>query len=176
MAIPPDFFQKLKIEHLPFDLAQGDAGDGIRAHTDEDGAVTELQSHRHGKPGMALVLDPQQFDAQTRTFRTFDHSPGTSHIDGWTNFDGTPDTFDGPFIDGLPEAEYGKYVRYIQYVRWVRNELQEMAMQSAGPLEFCSFCGRHRTEVATLIAGPRSCICSGCVDMAHEIVHLDDPA
>ena len=34
----------------------------------------------------------------------------------------------------------------------------------------CSFCGRSQREVKILVAGPRSNICDGCVDICVEVV------
>ena len=35
----------------------------------------------------------------------------------------------------------------------------------------CSFCGKAKEEVKTLIAGPNQYICNECVDLCHEIIH-----
>ena len=35
----------------------------------------------------------------------------------------------------------------------------------------CSFCGKHKNEIKTLIAGPASYICNECIDLCHSIVH-----
>jgi len=35
----------------------------------------------------------------------------------------------------------------------------------------CSFCGKPKTEIKTLIAGPNNYICNECVDLCHEIIH-----
>lgn len=35
----------------------------------------------------------------------------------------------------------------------------------------CSFCGKHKNEIKTLIAGPNNFICNECVDLCHEIVY-----
>ena len=35
----------------------------------------------------------------------------------------------------------------------------------------CSFCGKQKEEVKTLIAGPSQYICNECVDLCHEIIH-----
>lgn len=39
---------------------------------------------------------------------------------------------------------------------------------------FCSFCGKHRTEVEQLISGPGVYICSECVELCEEIIHKND--
>jgi ATP-dependent Clp protease ATP-binding subunit ClpX len=41
---------------------------------------------------------------------------------------------------------------------------------NGGQVCFCSFCGKSRTEVGTLISGPTSFICDSCVDLASELV------
>tara|TARA_R100000030_G_scaffold88712_1_gene72766 strand:+ start:2250 stop:3521 length:1272 start_codon:yes stop_codon:yes gene_type:complete len=35
----------------------------------------------------------------------------------------------------------------------------------------CSFCGKHKNEISTLIAGPATYICNECIDLCHSIVH-----
>ncbi len=35
----------------------------------------------------------------------------------------------------------------------------------------CSFCGKHKNEISTLIAGPSTFICNECIDLCHSIVH-----
>ncbi len=35
----------------------------------------------------------------------------------------------------------------------------------------CSFCGKHKNEISTLIAGPGSYICNECIDLCYNIVH-----
>jgi len=35
----------------------------------------------------------------------------------------------------------------------------------------CSFCGKQKEEVKTLIAGPNQYICNECVDLCYEIIH-----
>ena len=35
----------------------------------------------------------------------------------------------------------------------------------------CSFCGKQKEEVKTLIAGPSQYICNECVDLCYEIIH-----
>lgn len=35
----------------------------------------------------------------------------------------------------------------------------------------CSFCGKHKNEISTLIAGPGSYICNECIDLCYSIVH-----
>lgn len=35
----------------------------------------------------------------------------------------------------------------------------------------CSFCGKNKSEVNTLIAGPSNYICNECVDLCFEIIH-----
>lgn len=35
----------------------------------------------------------------------------------------------------------------------------------------CSFCGKPKEEVKTLIAGPSQYICNECVDLCHDIIH-----
>jgi len=35
----------------------------------------------------------------------------------------------------------------------------------------CSFCGKHKNEINTLIAGPATYICNECIDLCHSIVH-----
>lgn len=35
----------------------------------------------------------------------------------------------------------------------------------------CSFCGKPKDEVRTLIAGPNQYICNECVDLCHDIIH-----
>ena len=35
----------------------------------------------------------------------------------------------------------------------------------------CSFCGKHKTDIKTLIAGPGIYICNECVDLCHDIIH-----
>ena len=36
----------------------------------------------------------------------------------------------------------------------------------------CSFCGKQRSEVRKLIAGPNVYICNECVELCREIVQL----
>lgn len=38
------------------------------------------------------------------------------------------------------------------------------------PLLWCSFCGKNKSEVRHLIAGPSVFICNECVDAAKEII------
>jgi len=38
----------------------------------------------------------------------------------------------------------------------------------------CSFCGKKRTEVKKLIAGPTSYICNECISVSHKIINEDD--
>jgi ATP-dependent Clp protease ATP-binding subunit ClpX len=43
----------------------------------------------------------------------------------------------------------------------------------------CSFCGKTKEVVKTLIAGPNQYICNECIDLCHEIIHesrVTDPA
>ena len=35
----------------------------------------------------------------------------------------------------------------------------------------CSFCGKPKNEIKTLIAGPNNYICNECIDLCHEIIH-----
>lgn len=35
----------------------------------------------------------------------------------------------------------------------------------------CSFCGKHKNEVKTLIAGPGNFICDECIDLCYDIIH-----
>ena len=35
----------------------------------------------------------------------------------------------------------------------------------------CSFCGKPKTEIKTLIEGPNQYICNECVDLCHDIIH-----
>ena len=35
----------------------------------------------------------------------------------------------------------------------------------------CSFCGKHKNEISTLIAGPSTFICNECIDLCHSIVY-----
>ena len=35
----------------------------------------------------------------------------------------------------------------------------------------CSFCGKQKEEVKTLIAGPKQYICNECVDLCYDIIH-----
>ena len=35
----------------------------------------------------------------------------------------------------------------------------------------CSFCGKPKTEIKTLIAGPNNYICNECIDLCHNIIH-----
>ena len=35
----------------------------------------------------------------------------------------------------------------------------------------CSFCGKPKTEIKTLIAGPNQYICNECIDLCHNIIH-----
>ena len=35
----------------------------------------------------------------------------------------------------------------------------------------CSFCGKHKNDIKTLIAGPGNYICNECIDLCHEIIH-----
>ena len=39
----------------------------------------------------------------------------------------------------------------------------------------CSFCGKKRTEVKKLIAGPNSYICNECINISHKIINEEDP-
>lgn len=177
MAFPKDFFQKLKLDQLPFKLSEGERFNGIYADTDKDGFVTALYIYLYGRQTHALKLESEKYEAQEQTIDEFVHDTGTSFIDGWKNFDGTPDPSEDAFIDGLPEPEYEKYVRYINYVRWVQHTLEQFAQKSRGdnPLNACSFCAKNETEVAKLIAGPSAYICNECVDLSHQIVHADMP-
>src|SRR5512138_3554810 len=36
----------------------------------------------------------------------------------------------------------------------------------------CSFCGRSKTEVARLIAGPTVYICNECVELAEDVINM----
>ena len=38
----------------------------------------------------------------------------------------------------------------------------------------CSFCGKKRTEVKKLIAGPNSYICNECINISHKIINEED--
>jgi len=35
----------------------------------------------------------------------------------------------------------------------------------------CSFCGKPKNEIKTLIAGPNNYICNECIDLCHNIIH-----
>ena len=35
----------------------------------------------------------------------------------------------------------------------------------------CSFCGKPKNEIKTLIAGPNQYICNECIDLCHDIIH-----
>ena len=35
----------------------------------------------------------------------------------------------------------------------------------------CSFCGKPKNEIKTLIAGPNQYICNECIDLCHNIIH-----
>lgn len=35
----------------------------------------------------------------------------------------------------------------------------------------CSFCGKNKSEVSTLIAGPSTYICDECIDLCYDIIH-----
>jgi len=35
----------------------------------------------------------------------------------------------------------------------------------------CSFCGKPKNEIKTLIAGPNNYICNECIDLCHDIIH-----
>ena len=41
------------------------------------------------------------------------------------------------------------------------------------PLKRCSFCNKSQRDVAKLIAGPRVCICSECVDICNDVLEED---
>ena len=36
---------------------------------------------------------------------------------------------------------------------------------------YCSFCGREKTEVKKLVAGPNVFICDGCIELCYGMVH-----
>jgi hypothetical protein len=40
-------------------------------------------------------------------------------------------------------------------------------------IQACAFCGKHRHEVARLIAGPSVMICNECVALCHEVLATD---
>lgn len=61
----------------------------------------------------------------------------------------------------------------------VRNGVKMAKASSGGNKEdlFCSFCGKNKSEVVKLIAGPSSvCICNECIDLCNDIVQEDDVA
>ena len=35
----------------------------------------------------------------------------------------------------------------------------------------CSFCGKPKNDIKTLIAGPNNYICNECIDLCHDIIH-----
>ncbi len=39
---------------------------------------------------------------------------------------------------------------------------------------YCSFCGKHRTEVDQLVSGPGVFICNECIELCNEIIHKND--
>jgi ATP-dependent Clp protease ATP-binding subunit ClpX len=39
----------------------------------------------------------------------------------------------------------------------------------------CSFCGKPKTDIKTLIAGPNNYICNECIDLCHDIIHEIKP-
>jgi len=43
------------------------------------------------------------------------------------------------------------------------------------PTLYCSFCGKHKSEVQKLIAGPTSFICDECIYLCLELVAPEDP-
>lgn len=38
----------------------------------------------------------------------------------------------------------------------------------------CSFCGKRRSEVRKLIAGPTAFICDGCVFLSYNIIEAEE--
>ena len=54
----------------------------------------------------------------------------------------------------------------------VAKVAQPEGEQSGGD-KHCSFCGLSKMQVAKLIRGngPETCICNGCVDLCHVILH-----
>ena len=46
-------------------------------------------------------------------------------------------------------------------------------MTDSDEMNNCTFCGRHRIEVAKLIASPKACICDICVYLCLDIIHTE---
>jgi ClpX C4-type zinc finger len=59
------------------------------------------------------------------------------------------------------------------------RRLPELVPVKADPTDprsfYCSFCGKHRSEVRKLISGPRAFICNECVQLCFDIMNEDSP-
>jgi hypothetical protein len=71
-------------------------------------------------------------------------------------------------IGGVPARGSHAYARGVfkrrRRPKWVNGTLR------------CSFCGKPRAEVKTLIGGPGVCICDECVGLCNDIVDKERTA
>jgi hypothetical protein len=61
-------------------------------------------------------------------------------------------------------------------LRAIEGKPPEPYVPKALEYPYCSFCGKGRSEVATLVEGPSVFICDECVKKAQEIVQENMPA
>jgi len=53
--------------------------------------------------------------------------------------------------------------------------MSDLIERLEGNNAYCSFCGKSKTEVQKLIAGPAAWICNECVDLMYEhMLHAED--
>jgi ribosome modulation factor len=73
-------------------------------------------------------------------------------------------------VEDFPEEE-ADVVQLSEWLSGWRDAVRQAANPpTAMPTWACAFCGKTRSEVRKLIAGPSVFICDECVDLCHEIV------
>lgn len=141
--------KKLTKEDIP-DTWQSEEKAGVYAEFASDGALTH-----YGYYGEAD-------DSSEQFVLTVDYSKRTSIVEKFDErrflaFDPALDVEDGLSVDEAFSA-FAK--------KWIETIKQE---GSHSPPD-CSFCGRNSNEVKKLIAGPRSYICSDCIDVCMDMI------
>ncbi len=55
----------------------------------------------------------------------------------------------------------------------IRPKLRVVPSSGHGGEDCCGFCGKRRSDVASLVAGPDIFICNECVAACNKILHQD---
>jgi hypothetical protein len=124
-----------------------------------DGQIARVYSsytHQDTTRSVEIVLNPAQLagSAEERRSATFDPTAEPE-----VNYGYDPDH---DIEEPTPEMRYEEWVR-----SWIDTAYETGAAFSGFR---CSFCGKEKSEVSKLIAGPMVYICNECVELCVEII------